>query len=293
MDKLRNRLHVLWSIFTFQSKACPYCDSKATRRIGSNAYLSHVRECPNCFLMYRWPKQTEYFNKAFYQFSYVRLASKNMHLPTPEDAAELRRKNFAGHITSLGVKQDIVKALLPSGRLCVYGANWGYEVAQFSNAGFEATGYELSQPRAEFAAKHLDTRVVSDLATIRSGAPYNIVYCSHTLEHLPNPENTFRLFESIIAPDGYLVIFVPNCGSVNARKAGVHWGPFSSSLHPLSYTGAFFTRALPKYGFQTVTTFSDPYPLEQIRNFVSQTDLVGDELLVIARKNSLASANSH
>jgi 2-polyprenyl-3-methyl-5-hydroxy-6-metoxy-1,4-benzoquinol methylase len=290
MDRLRNRLHVLWSILTLQSKSCPYCGSKATRRIGSNAHISQVRECSDCLLMYRWPKQTERFNKVFYQFSYVRLASKNMHLPTPEEASELRRNNFVGHTTSLGVKQDIVKLLVPSGRLCVYGANWGYEVAQFSRAGFEATGYELSQPRAEFAAKHLEVSVVSDLAAIRAGGPYNVVYCSHTLEHLPNPESAFRLFESIIAPDGYLVVFVPNCGGVNARKEGVRWGPFSSSLHPLSYTGAFFSRALPNYGFRTVSAFSDPYQVDQFQNPVSQVDLAGDELLIIARKNGIGIA---
>jgi 2-polyprenyl-3-methyl-5-hydroxy-6-metoxy-1,4-benzoquinol methylase len=248
-------------------------------------------ECADCHLMYRWPKQTDQFNKVFYQLSYIRLASENMHLPTPAEAAELRRTNFAGHVTSLGVKLDIVKALVSRGRLCVYGANWGYEVAQFSHAGYDATGYELSEPRAEFAAKHLGISVGSDLATIRSGAPYDVVYCSHTLEHLPNPHSVFQFFETILAPGGFLVVFVPNCGGANALKNGVQWGPFSSSLHPLSYTGAFFAHSLPKYGFRTVALFSDSYDLDQIRKHISQDDLAGDELLVVARKTCLAEAN--
>jgi SAM-dependent methyltransferase len=241
--------------------------------------------------MYRWPKQTERFNKLFYQFSYIRLASENMHLPTPEQAVELRRTNFAGHITALGIKLDIVKALKSSGRLCVYGANWGYEVAQFLHAGFDARGYELSQPRAEFASQHLGVPVVSELADLRRTAPFDLVYCSHTLEHLPNPDSVLRLFESLLTPTGLLVIFVPNCGGANALKDGVRWGPFSSSLHPLSYTAEFFSYALPRYGFHVVCPYSDPYPLDLIQNFSRQASLAGDELLIVARKHVAPSAN--
>lgn len=284
MNKFRNRLHVLLSILTFQSKDCPYCRSRATRQIGSNAILSHVRACEACHLMFRWPKQTDKFNKVFYQLNYIKLASENMHLPTPHEVGLLLKSNFAGHPTALGVKCDIVKRLKPAGRLFVYGANWGYEVAQFAHAGYEAIGYEVSGPRAEFACQQLGVSVFQDIESIRAKGPYDVIYCSHTLEHLPNPDSVLRLFENLCAKTGCVVIFVPNCGGDNARKQGVQWGPFSSSLHPLSYQAAFFAQALPKYGFNAVSTFSDPYDLELIERLSSQKNPAGDELLVIAGK---------
>jgi hypothetical protein len=288
MTNLSNRIHVLWSMLTFQSKHCPYCQSRATRRIGSNAYLFHVRECADCHLMYRWPKQTDKFNKVFYQLNYIRLASENMHLPTLAEAGDLVKQDFKGHATALGIKRDLVQELKPSGRLCVYGANWGYEVAQLARIGFDAIGYEVSLPRAEFAAR-LGVSVLTELDAIRAKAPFDIVYCSHTLEHLPTPDNVFKLFADLCAPTGCLVIFVPNCGGDNARKHGLRWGPFSSSLHPLSYRADFFKHALPKYGFRSVSSFSDPYDLARIHNLNSQDNLPGDELLIVARKTPACS----
>ena len=285
MSNLQNRLHVLLSIITRQSKDCPYCKSGQTRRIGSNSPLSHVRECQSCNLMYRWPKQTDKYNRVFYQFRYIGLASENMRLPEPLEAENLLAIRFAGHITELGPKADIVKHLAPSGKVCVYGANWGYEVAQLSALGYDCCGFELSAPRADFGKAHLNVDVSSDLDAVRAKGPFSLIYCSHTLEHLPDPRIGLKVFNQMCAPGGHLVLFVPNCGGTAARTQGVSWGPFSSSLHPLSYQADFFRQALPDHGFQVIATSSDPYPPSESPDFPG-TSLDGDELLVIARKES-------
>ena len=54
--------------------------------------------------------------------------------------------------------------------------------------------------------------------------------------------------------------------------------------HPLAFDGAFFTRALPQYGF-AVRTFSEPYRVSAIAGATTRPgDLMGDELMVWARK---------
>jgi 2-polyprenyl-3-methyl-5-hydroxy-6-metoxy-1,4-benzoquinol methylase len=284
MSNFSNRARVFWSVLTLQPKNCPYCLSAHTKRIGSNAYLSHVRECADCHLMYRWPKQDARFNRLFYQLSYIRQASDNMQLPTPDEAAALARGDFHGHPTALGIKRDLVTRVQSGGSLCVYGANWGYEVAQLARAGFEAIGFEVSQPRAQFA-QHLGVTVVSEWDDVRARGPFDIIYCSHTLEHLPSPEAVFDFFAEICAPTGCLVLFVPNCGGAEARRLGVQWGPFSSSLHPLSFRAEFFKQALPKHGFASVSAFSDPYDLDQIQKPGSPAELNGEELLIVARRH--------
>ncbi|MFO1491534.1 MAG: class I SAM-dependent methyltransferase [Kiritimatiellia bacterium] len=287
MNNFSNRIHVLWSLLTLQSKDCPYCRGKKTRRIGCNSPLSHVRECEDCRLIYRWPKQDARFNHLFYQLSYIRLASDNMQLPTPAEAAALAASDFRGHATAMGVKRDLVTRLQPGGRLCVYGANWGYEVSQLARAGFDAIGYEISKPRAEFA-RHLGVTVVTEWDAVRARAPFDVIYCSHTLEHLPSPQGVFDFFSDICAPTGCLVLFVPNCGGAEARRLGVKWGPFSSSLHPLSLRAEFFKHALPRHGFESVSAFSDPYDPGQVREPGPSGELNGDELLIVARRRPVS-----
>jgi SAM-dependent methyltransferase len=233
--------------------------------------------------MYRWPKQTDQYNRIFYQFRYIRLASENMHLPEPAEAAELLATRFAGHITELGPKADIVNHLAPTGKVCVYGANWGYEVAQLAAIGYDCCGFELSAPRADFGRNQLNVDVSSDLDAVRAKGPFSLIYCSHTLEHLPDPRIGLDGFNRMCAPGGHLVLFVPNCGGAAAKEHGVKWGPFSSSLHPLSYQADFFRKTLPKHGFEVLATSSDPYPPAGSPDYPGNS-LDGDELLVIARK---------
>ena len=233
--------------------------------------------------MYRWPKQTDKFNKIFYQFRYINLASENMHLPSPQEARLLLDDGFRNHATHLGDKVRVVKMIQPTGRLCVYGANWGYEVAQLAAGGYGASGFELSEPRAHFAREHLNLDVLSNLDVVEQEGPYDLVYCSHTMEHLPDPRPTLEYFRRVCRPGGHLIIFVPNCGGDSAKRLGVHWGPFSSSLHPLSYQSKFFQRALPEHGFEFLEAASDPYRFDSNGKLAS-SDLSGDELLIIARR---------
>jgi SAM-dependent methyltransferase len=284
MSNFQNRLHVLLSVITRQPKTCPYCGANTTRKIGSNSPLSQVRECAECDLMFRWPKQSDEYNKIFYQFRYIRLASENMHLPDPAEVVRLLETRFKDHITELGPKLDIVKSFGQGFKVCVYGANWGYEVAQLAAAGYQCHGFEVSAARASFGREQLKVDLVSDLSVIQERGPFDLIYCSHTLEHLPDPRIALAAFTQMCAPGGHLVLFVPNCGGAQAREKGVQWGPFSSSLHPLSYRADFFRKALPEHGFEVVTTASDPYPPAASETFPGSS-LDGDELLVIARRS--------
>ena len=284
MKNTSNRMHVLLSILTFQSKACPYCKNRSTNYIGRNAPISQVRRCGECNLMFRWPKQTEKFNKLFYQLNYIKQAAP-IQLPSPDEVKRLLASNFADHYTHLGVKLDIVKQFKTSGRLLVFGANWGYEVAQFCKAGFDAVGYEVSAPRATFARNNLNVQVFPEFDSIHKQKPYDVIYTSHTLEHLPTPEIALSQFKNLLVKNGLLVVSVPNCGGNNAKKEGVKWGPFSSELHPLSYSAEFFLAVLPKCGFDLVAAFSDPYDLQQIKSMESKSYCSGDELLIVARRS--------
>ncbi|MEM7395910.1 MAG: class I SAM-dependent methyltransferase [Verrucomicrobiota bacterium] len=232
----------------------------------------------------RWPKQTDRFNKLFYQRNYIKLGSDNVILPPDEELKVLLENNFEGHHRKLGQRLEAVQTRNEGGRLVVFGANWGYEVFQFRKAGYEAMGFEVSQPRADYARDRLECPVFHEREKVLGEKPFDIFYSSHTFEHLPDPSIGFSFAEEALAPGGWAVILVPNCGGKDAREQGLGWGPFSSSFHPMSYTADFFKAALPRHGFENILIYTRPYDIEQINRREPNGNEDGEELLVFAQR---------
>ncbi len=76
-------------------------------------------------------------------------------------------------------------------------------------------GVTLSQAEAEHAQPHYRTVEVADLETadLRSmfaSRRYDYIVCADVLEHLRRPENVLQVCRELLAPDGKLLISVPN-----------------------------------------------------------------------------------
>jgi SAM-dependent methyltransferase len=188
---------------------------------------------------------------------------------------------------ALSGKVRIVREQKERGRLLDYGCSWGYGVYQFEQVGYEAMGFEISQPRAAYGRKHLHVMILSSAAALADLPPasFDVIHTSHVLEHLPTLMHPFATFRRLLKPSGILVIFVPNAGGKLARELGVEWGPMISERHCLALDATFFAHNLPKYELCPVFG-SSPYrgPLAAYESAQqAQRTLAGDELLVVAR----------
>ena len=241
--------------------------------------------------MYRWPKQNASFNESFYQKAYSKFHhSTATDLPSPEEITknlnsilQQGQRDFSHYIELM--KHLGVKSVLD------YGSSWGYGAYQFQQAGMNAHGFEISRPRVEFGIKNLKVKLYDNLEAIRRTIPeFDAVFCSHVIEHFPDPSIALRDFSSLVKKDGWLIIVVPNCGGKLALKLGGKWGPFSSSVHPLSYKSDFFRYALPRHGFESFSFFSEPFDPREILSSLSLksycSDCDGEELLIVAQKSS-------
>jgi SAM-dependent methyltransferase len=108
------------------------------------------------------------------------------------------------------------------------------------------------------------------------------------LEHVPTPRQTIELIHGLLKPGGVFICFVPNCDGLNARRKGLNWGPLYGTKHVLSLDKHFFSRALPRHGFNAPLFFSEPYDPEVIARKIKEKrdlgDPPGDELMVYALK---------
>ena len=248
--------------------------------------MLQLRKCAGCGLMFRWPKDTAGFNQFFYQAQYREAAVTE--LPDEVSLKVMKESIFRGTERDIADKIAILKRLVSGGRAMGYGCSWGYGTFQLVAAGYEAIGFEISQPRATFGRTRLGVEILSSEAVLDGLAgSFDAVYASHVLEHLPAPAAVFDRIASLLKPNGWLLGFVPNCGGDDARRLGVNWGPMCCGKHPLALDAEFLDRALTRHGFQ-VAAFSNPYNSDIIHEMRESSrrarNLRGEELMICARR---------
>lgn len=258
-----------------QSPDCPYCGRHSTSLVQRKHMILQLRECGRCKLRFRYPKDDSAENNNFYQDGYRERTVTD--LPAASEMPHHIANNFREVGRDLTDHLRTIQAIAPGGKLLDYGSSWGYCVRQFREAGYDASGFEISRSRVEYGRKTLGVELSDSIASFPDDS-FDVIYAAHCLEHIPNPDSSFNQFKRLLKSGGHLFIFVPNCSGAEARRLGVGWGPMIGEKHVLALTADFFDTNLPKYGFQ-LQFASSPYSSPPKRYEMAALD--GEELLVV------------
>lgn len=226
-----------------QNRICPSCGSGISQTVDQKGFHRLLR-CGGCRLLYRWPYETQQELHDFYQRNYKQ-AGLTTDLPDLSTLNTLMSTRFKGSAKDFSRVINLLQTLsVKSGaKVLDFGANWGYGVWQFCQAGFDAVGYEISQSRAAYST-HLGVAVMSEWSEIKKQAPYDVIFSSHVLEHTFDPaESLFRQRE-LLVPGGLLIAYTPN-GSASffqADPTAFHhlWG----RVHPVMLDEVFVRNIL-------------------------------------------------
>lgn len=266
-----------------QTRICPSCGSHQALRVDRKGFHGLYR-CDACALQYRWPYETPEEMARFYQHHYSQ-PGLTTDLPDADALNALLKSGFRGSSKDFSRVIELLGLLLvPQGsRILDFGANWGYGVWQFRQAGFDAVGYELSEARSAFGTK-LGVGVFSEWAQIEARGPFDVVFSSHVLEHTPDPAAALRRKAGMLVKGGLLIAYFPN-GSAEFRSAdptGFHrlWG----RVHPVMLDGPFLRRALPEWplvlGAHTADDLARLHDWDRISSWSG--NLSDGELMMIA-----------
>ncbi|MFM8470944.1 MAG: class I SAM-dependent methyltransferase [Limisphaerales bacterium] len=293
MARLKFLFRVLGSRLRGQSMECPYCGDSNSRLLQRKKLVLQLRQCPDCLLKFRYPKDEIPSAKEFYEHDYRE--GPKTELLSVDSVKQMMAANFAGTPMDLSSKVALLRSHLPGGRVLDYGCSWGYGVAQLAAAGFDATGFEISRPRSAFGRKHLGVRIMDDVAELGNlpAGHFDAIFTSHVLEHLPVLKPTLEAFGRLLRPGGVLLVFVPNAGGLQARELGTRWLALIGEKHTLALDAPFFSEALPRHGIKPRFTSAEywtgaPYPippilLPEMPN--CPTALDGDELVVLGSRD--------
>ncbi|MBZ5698577.1 MAG: class I SAM-dependent methyltransferase [Acidobacteriia bacterium] len=271
-----------------QPRVCPYCGPSSTLRlIHRKKLIMDILQCETCHLIIRWPTDTPQEHDLYYQQEFAE-DSPQVILPTPEELRALVQNDFLGSPLDINHKIRVLKALRPAGRVLDFGCSWAYGTYQFQRHGFDATGFEISKPRADHGRKNLGQKVIDSYEELHALPPasFDIIFTNHVVEHLPGIRNSLSLLAGLLSKDGFVFHVLPNFTGKRAKSG--FWLKWIGEDHPIAPTIDFFEYAIPRSGLLSPVFGSSPFDENLIAALTGQPGAMlstdGDELLVYAHK---------
>jgi len=220
---------------------CPLCGNTDYRPVTTTATVN-VYVCRVCGLSRTFPRHpttaTELYTPDYHrQHSY--LAD-----PLNERVACMRL--------------DMLRRLKPAARTFLdVGCATGYAVQLARDHGWESYGTDISEFATDYARRerHLTNIYTGSLAEARlPSCHFDIIYCHHVLEHMPDPLENLREMHRLLKPDGVLFVSVPNLRSVKHWLRGDAW---YTPYHLYNYDADTLRLMIGRSGFRILRLWTD------------------------------------
>lgn len=225
---------------------CPLCGGRTFDRlfVARDRLLDRpgtfpVVRCGNCGLTQLHPLPTAAELAAHYPPSYF---------PLDQDPADEARDVARGLLAR--VTAWLKRSGHASARILDVGCGTGLFLSLAAAQGMPTRGIELSEDAVDYARQrhglnvHHGTLETAEL----EDAAFDIITMWHVLEHVPDPLDALRRCERALAPEGLLLIGVPNIESLEARLFGKRWYSLDAPRHLYHFTPATMTASLAKSG---------------------------------------------
>lgn len=156
---------------------------------------------------------------------------------------------------SLKKKLGLVNSLAQKkGNLLDIGCGTGEFLKKVKNNAWECDGVEPNSSARKLALKK-NLSVFSSLEELPE-VKYDVITLWHVLEHLPNLKQSIQNIESLLKPNGVLIIAVPNYNSYDANYYKEFWAAYDVPRHLWH-----FSRASMKILFSKKMQLIDTKPM--------------------------------
>ena len=138
------------------------------------------------------------------------------------------------------------------GKVLDVGCGTGGNLKTLQAQGWDPYGIEIS----EVAAAHARELVTGNIHTgTLESAPFppqsfDLVFMSHSLEHLPSPVDALRRVHRLLKDDGLLAITVPNVNSLEFKLFGRWWFPLDPPRHFYHFDKCSLSGIVAQAGFR-------------------------------------------
>lgn len=272
---MNDRLKYLWRSVCCTLRRdrfrCPNCDEQRSLLVKRKYFVTALRRCSKCRLLFRVPTDPPGFGDEFYQSEYQ--SGFTTDCPDTASLRQFLANGFRGTTKDFSSRIALLRALgvEPGSRVLDYGASWGYATWQFNETGYKTVGFELSRQRARFARDMLSVDVRERLDEVEG--PFDVFFSCHVIEHVPQVSQVFEIANRLLRPGGIFVAITPNgCFEAMAVEPNSYhraWG----SVHPQYLDAEFYKQAFPT---RPTCLASSPFDIDTIRNWQRNDNYCGE-----------------
>lgn len=140
-------------------------------------------------------------------------------------------------------------------RLLDIGCGTGDFLKIAKNHNWYVTGVEPN-PKARDIANLKTNNSVSDIDQLLKFEPnsFDVITLWHVLEHLPKLDDHISIFNSLLKPNGRLIIAVPNYKSFDAKHYKEYWAAFDVPRHLWHFSQQSISKLVQRKGMKLMKT---------------------------------------
>lgn len=210
--------------FTLKNYCCSLCGKEKTKLLLSKQGLSVVK-CGNCGFVYVNPRVENEQLTSIYRHNYFK--NKDYGYVGYEQEKRLRVKNFERWLKDA---EAHITTNTPVYSLDV-GCAAGYCLELMKKKGWKANGLELDEEMCIELQKNGYEISRSLLVDFNSGNKFSVITLFDVIEHIPDIDKSFTKLNSLLTPDGVVIMVTPNYKSFQRKLFGKRWFQYKPIEH--------------------------------------------------------------
>ncbi|WP_250632903.1 class I SAM-dependent methyltransferase [Rhodoflexus caldus] len=137
-----------------------------------------------------------------------------------------------------------------NGKLLDWGCGTGYFPAAMQQAGWQVQGIEADEDARNYARQKFSLAVFApEKVTQLPDSQYDCISFWHVMEHLHDLRGTIANIERLLAPQGIVVVALPNQQSYDAWYYGRYWAAWDVPRHLWHFAPQNIERLMAANGF--------------------------------------------
>jgi SAM-dependent methyltransferase len=169
-------------------------------------------------------------------------------------------------LADLGAELEYVRSITP-GTILDAGCGLGWFLSALDPA-WQRFGLELSSFAAKRAREFGDVREATLEECPFGDEFFDVVFCHHVIEHIPDPVLAVAQLHRVLKPGGKLVLGAPDFDSGVARRYGGRYRLLHDPTHITLFSNDSMHRFLRDHGFHIDRV---DYPFFETRHFTDET----------------------